>query len=81
MYRRYLAPEPTRLEEKDDQEVYEVEKYLRWRYKKIQNQKKREFLALWKVYPIEETSWIPKDNITYKDQLQEELDEGLTPQS
>ena len=76
MYRRYPAPEPTRLEEEeDDQEVYEVEKYLRWRYRKIQNRKKREFLVLWKGYPIEEASWIPEDNITYKDQLQEELDE------
>ena len=46
MYRRYLVPEPTRLEEGDDQEIYEVEKFQRWRY--------REFLVLWKVYPIEE---------------------------
>ena len=76
MYRRYPAPEPIRLEEEDDQEVYEVEKYLRWRYRKIQNRKKIEFLVLWKGYPIEEASWIPEDNITYKDQLQEELDEA-----
>ena len=52
MYRRYPAPEPTRLEEEDDQErIYEVEKYLRWRYRKIQNRKKRELLVLWKGYP------------------------------
>ena len=76
MYRRYPAPEPTRVEEEDDQDVYEVEKFLRWRYRKTQNRKKREFLVLWKGYPIEEASWIPEDNITYKDQLQEELDEG-----
>ena len=75
MYRCYPAPDPTRLEEEDDQKVYEVEKFLRWRYRKIQNRKKREFLVLWKGYPIEEASWIPEDNITYKDQLQEELDE------
>ena len=75
MCRRYPAPEPTRLEEEDDHDVYEVEKFLRWRYRKIQNRKKREFLVLWKGYPIEEASWIPEDNITYKEQLQEELDE------
>ena len=46
MYRRYPAPEPTRLEEEDDQEVYEVEKFLCWRHRKIQNRKKREFLVL-----------------------------------
>ena len=56
MYRRYPFPEPTRLEEEDDQEVYEVDKFLRWRYRKIQNWKKREFLVLWKGYPIEEAS-------------------------
>ena len=55
MYKRYLAPEPTRLEEEEeDQEVYEVEKFLRLRYKKIQNWKKREFLAIWKEHPTEE---------------------------
>ena len=75
MYRRYPAPEPTILEEEDDQEVYEVDKYLRWRYRNIQNRKKREFLVLWKGYHIEEASWIPEDNITYKDQMQQELDE------
>ena len=36
---------------------------------------RQEFLVLWKGYPIEEASWIPEDNITYKEQLQEELDE------
>ena len=54
------------MEEEEDQEVYEEEKFLRLRYKKIQNWKKREFLALWKEHPIEEASWIPEDNITYK---------------
>ena len=29
MYRRYPSPEPTKLEEKDDQDVYKVEKSLR----------------------------------------------------
>ena len=76
MYKHYPAPEPTRLEEEeDDHNVYEVEKFLRWRYRKIHNRKKREFLVLWKGYPIEEASWIPTDNIMYKEQLQEELDE------
>ena len=75
MYRRYPAPEPTRLKEEDDQDVYEIEKFLCWRYRKIQKKKKRESLVLWKRYPIEEASWIPEDNITDKDQLQEELDE------
>ena len=28
-YRGYPAPEPSRLEEEDDQDVYEVEKFLR----------------------------------------------------
>ena len=56
IYRRYPAPEPSRLEEEDDKDVYEVEKFLRWRYRKIQNKKKREFLVLWKGHPIEEAS-------------------------
>ena len=64
MYRRYPALEPTRLEEDDDQEIYEAEKFLRWRYRKVQNRKKRDFPVLWKGYPIEEASWIPKDNTT-----------------
>ena len=56
MYRGYPTPEPTRLEEEDNQKVYELERFLRWRYRKIQNKKKREFLVLWKGYPIEEAS-------------------------
>ena len=75
IYRHYPALEPTRLEEEDDHDVYEVENFLRWRYRKIQIRKKREFLVLWKGYPIEEANWIPEDNITYKEQRQEDLDE------
>ena len=80
MYRRYPALEATILEEEeDDQDIYEVEKYLRWMYRKIQNKKKRESLLGWKGYPIEEARWIPEDTITYKEQLQEELDEDNPP--
>ena len=75
MHRRYPAADPTRLEEEYDQQIYEVEKFLRWGYRKIQNRKKREFLVLWKGYLIEEAIWIPEDNITYQEYLQEELDE------
>ena len=61
VYRRYPAPEPPRLEDADDQPVYEIEKFLRWRYRKTRNRKTREFLVIWKGYPVEEASWIPED--------------------
>jgi len=43
----------------DDEEEYEIEKILRWRYYRAGNLRKKEYLVVWKGYPVEDASWIP----------------------
>eukprot|EP00210_Caulerpa_lentillifera_P002711 g2591.t1 len=51
-----VPPPPTLIE---DQEEYEVERILRHRGTK----KRREFLVLWKGYPVHEATWEPFSNL------------------
>ena len=52
---------PPELEQEDDDE-YEIERILRWRYYKAGNQKKKEYLVVWKGYPVDDASWIPVEH-------------------
>ena len=58
-----------------EEPYYEVEKILRWR--KIKRNKKiiKEYLVLWKGYPIEESSWIQASQFSHPAQLQDYLKE------
>ena len=60
--------------------VYEVEKVLRWRKRKVGSKTIREFLTLWTGYPLEEATWEPEDNFTYPNQLKEDMAAGLIPE-
>ena len=58
----------TEIKPKDD-EPYEVEKLLRWRWVGPSGRKHKEFLVLWKGWSIDNASWIPTENFTYVSKL------------
>ena len=60
--------EDTDLEPEDD-EPYEVEKLLRWRWAGPSGRRFKEFLVLWKGWSIDDASWIPANNFTYTREL------------
>ena len=60
--------EDTDLEPEDD-ELYEVEKLLRWRWVGPSGRRYKEFLVLWKGWSIDDASWIPSENFTYAREL------------
>ena len=63
----------------DDLEIeepyYEIEKILRWRKIKRGRRILKEYLVLWKDYPITEASWIQAGQFSNPNQLQQYLDE------
>ena len=56
------------LEPKDD-EPYEVEKLLHWRWTSPSTKRQKEYLVLWKNYSIYDASWTPADHFTYPEEL------------
>ena len=67
-------PIPTDAPEVEEP-YYEIEKILRW--KKIKRNKKiiKEYLILWKSYPVEEASWVQASQFSHPTQLQDYLKE------
>ena len=65
--------EPERVQLDDEEKLWEVEKLLRWRWRKIRNRKTREFLVLWKGFPLHEASWVLEKDFTYPDVLEEDI--------
>ena len=56
------------LELEDDQS-YEVEKLLRWRWSRPSGKRVKEYLVLWSGYSIDDASWIPATNFDYPEVL------------
>ena len=54
--------EITKLEETNDQPIYEVENILRWRKQEKGNKLIHEFLVVWTGYPLKEATWEPETN-------------------
>ena len=52
-----------------DDEPYEVEKLLRWRWAGPSGKRHKEYLVLWKNYSIDDASWTPAENFTYQREL------------
>ena len=50
---------PTEVEEP----YYEIEKLLRWKKVKRDGQLKKQYLVLWKGYPVEEAQWVLAENL------------------
>ena len=56
------------LELEDDQS-YEVEKLLHWRWSRPSGKRVKEFLVLWSGFSIDDASWIPATNFDYPEVL------------
>ena len=58
-----------------EEPYWEIEKILRWR--KIKRNKKiiKEYLVLWKNFPVEEASWIQANQLSHREQLQDYIKE------
>ena len=54
---------------------YEIEKTLRWRKVKINKNIIKQYLALWRGYPVEEASWVQASQFSHPEQLQDYLKE------
>ena len=61
--------EDAELEPEDD-EPYEVEKLLRWRWTGPSGRKHKEYLVLWKGWSLDDASWTPTENFTYARELE-----------
>jgi hypothetical protein len=61
--------QPEEVEPEDDQ-PYEVERLLRWRWRGPSSRRHKEFLVLWTGWSIDDASWIPSSNFTYPEELQ-----------
>ena len=57
-----------------EEPYYEIEKTLRWR--KIKRNKKiiKEYLVLWKGYPVEDAMWVQAQQFSHPRQLKAYLD-------
>ncbi|MCG8409648.1 MAG: chromo domain-containing protein, partial [Phycisphaerales bacterium] len=58
-----------------EEPFYEVEKILRWRKVKKRNQIIKQYLVLWKGFPVEDAQWIQAEQFSHPGQLQSYLDE------
>ena len=58
-----------------EEPYYEIERILRWRKVKRRNKIVKQYLVLWKDYPVEEARWIEADQFSNPGQLQNYLEE------
>ena len=58
-----------------EEPFYEIEWILRWRKTKRKNKIMKQYLVLWRGYPVEDSMWIEANQFSYLGQLQEYLRE------
>ena len=58
-----------------EEPYWEIERLLRWR--KIKKNKKiiKEYLVLWKGFPVEEASWVQAEQFSHPEQIQQYIEE------
>ena len=61
---RELEDAPAPELESDEDDEYEIERVLRWRYYRVGNQRKKEYLIVRKGYPLDDAEWVPFDEMT-----------------
>ena len=67
------GPEQLPIISDEGEELWETEKLLRWRWRKLGNRKMKEFLVLWKGFPLHEASWVLQRDFTHQDILEEDI--------
>ena len=77
--RTFTLEEPAttpELEQREDpEERFEVDKLLRWRWRKVGRRREKEYLVLWSGYSIDDASWTPASNFTSQERLRELVEE------
>ena len=68
-------PLPADVAPNVEEPYYEIEKILRWRTVKINNKIIKQYLVLWRGYPVEEASWVQSSQFSHPDQIQDYLKE------
>ena len=68
-------PAPTDDVSDVEEPYYNIERILRWRQVKRGRKILKEYLILWKGYPVEEASWVQADQFSHPDQLKNYLEE------
>ena len=60
---------------KVEEPYWEIERLFRWR--KIKRNKKiiKEYLVLWKGFPVEEASWVQTEQFSHPEQIQKYIEE------
>ena len=58
-----------------EEPYYEIEKILRWRKVKMDKKIIKQYLVLWRGYPVEEASWVQASQFSHPEQLQGYLKE------
>ena len=58
-----------------EEPYYEIEKILRWRRVRRKNKIIKQYLVLWRGYPVEDAMWIEANQFSYPEQLQDYLRE------
>lgn len=56
--------------EPEDDEPYDVERLLRWRWRGPSSRRQKEFLVLWTDWSLDDASWIPAENFTSTRELE-----------
>ena len=56
--------------EPEDDEPYDIEKLLRWRWTGPSGRRHKEYLVLWTGWSIDDASWIPTENFMSGQELQ-----------
>ena len=55
--------------EPEDDEPYDVEKLLRWRWRGPSSRQHKEFLVLWTGWSLDDATWVPEENFTSTQEL------------
>ena len=63
------VPGEVELEDADQPQYFDVEKILRWRWNSKTHRRQREFLVLWRGYPMEDAEWILASYFSDQDAL------------
>ena len=65
--------EPEMDVELEPEEVYQIERILKWRRVKSGRRASREFLVEWRGYPLDEAQWVPERNFPYPEELKTQI--------